>query len=238
MPLDSNQPLHILDIETSGLSRSGSRGLTSVADFLTASADPASFPRSGFAQVHARSQILQIYASGLPFYQPKPVWNGIRQADAYAHTYIRPAAGYRTSAGMVPFEFSDFTRRTGGLDRARRVGQLSEEQATRAFYRSVEKQIKRNQAVHLYSDLLLHNMGTGLTDGIVQGLAQGNDWRTAPLWGLSQRLFFLHDGRATSLGQAIQLHTGPQSEANGSVAAFNALPAATQQDILNFLQSL
>lgn len=96
----------------------------------------------------------------------------------------------------------------------------------------------RNQAVHLYSDLLLHNMGTGLTDGIVQGLAQGNDWRTAPLWGLSQRLFFLHDGRATSLGQAIQLHTGPQSEANGSVAAFNALPAATQQDILNFLQSL
>ncbi len=95
-----------------------------------------------------------------------------------------------------------------------------------------------NKPAALYSDLLLHHMGTGLADGIVQGLAQGDDWRSAPLWGLGQRLFFLHDGRTADLGQAIQMHASPQSEANASVAAFNALPAATQQDILNFLRSL
>jgi CxxC motif-containing protein (DUF1111 family) len=95
-----------------------------------------------------------------------------------------------------------------------------------------------NKPVVLYSDLLVHQMGTGLADGIVQGLAQGGEFRTAPLWGLSQRLFLLHDGRTSDLGQAIQMHAGSGSEANGSVAAFNALPAATQQDIVNFLQSL
>jgi CxxC motif-containing protein (DUF1111 family) len=95
-----------------------------------------------------------------------------------------------------------------------------------------------NKPVALFSDLLVHNMGTGLGDGIVQGLAQGNEFRTAPLWGLSQRLFFLHDGRTTDLGQAIQMHAGPESEASGSVAAFNALPVSAQQDILDFLRSL
>ncbi len=57
----------------------------------------------------------------------------------------------------------------------------------------------RNQQVHLYSDLLVHVMGTGLADGVTQGTAEGNEWRTAPLWGLGQRLFFLHDGRTSDL---------------------------------------
>jgi CxxC motif-containing protein (DUF1111 family) len=96
----------------------------------------------------------------------------------------------------------------------------------------------RNQQVHLYSDLLLHRMGAGLADGIEQGDALGDDWRTAPLWGLGQRLFFLHDGRTSDLMQAIQAHAGPNSEANSVVTGFNALPAATQQDVINFLRSL
>ncbi len=96
----------------------------------------------------------------------------------------------------------------------------------------------RNQPVQLYSDLLVHRMGRGLADGVSQGDAQGEDWRTAPLWGLGQRLFFLHDGRATDLPQAIQAHSSPQSEANGSVATYTALPANVRQDILNFLRSL
>jgi CxxC motif-containing protein (DUF1111 family) len=96
----------------------------------------------------------------------------------------------------------------------------------------------RNQPVHLYSDLLLHRMGTGLADGIDQGDARGDDWRTAPLWGLGQRLFFLHDGRTSDLMQAIQAHASQNSEANGVVSGFNALPASTQQDIINFLRSL
>jgi CxxC motif-containing protein (DUF1111 family) len=96
----------------------------------------------------------------------------------------------------------------------------------------------RNQQVHLFSDLLLHHMGTGLADGISQGNAGGDEFRTAPLWGLGQRIFFLHDGRASNLLQAIEDHASQNSESNGVVSGFNALPAATKQDIINFLRSL
>jgi CxxC motif-containing protein (DUF1111 family) len=96
----------------------------------------------------------------------------------------------------------------------------------------------RNQQPHLFSDLLLHRMGTGLADGIQQGDARGDDWRTAPLWGLGQRLFFLHDGRTSDLTQAIQAHASQNSEANGVIAGFNAVSAAAKQDLINFLQSL
>jgi CxxC motif-containing protein (DUF1111 family) len=96
----------------------------------------------------------------------------------------------------------------------------------------------RNQPAQLYSDLLLHRMGSGLADGVQQGDAHGDDWRTAPLWGLGRRLFFLHDGRTTDLGQAVQDHASQNSEANGVVAAFNALPAQAKQDVINFLRSL
>lgn len=96
----------------------------------------------------------------------------------------------------------------------------------------------RNQQVFLYSDLLVHHMGTGLADGIVQGLAQGDEFRTAPLWGLGQRIFFMHDGRTSDLGQAIAAHASQNSEANGSVAAYNALPAQSKQNLINFLRSL
>lgn len=95
-----------------------------------------------------------------------------------------------------------------------------------------------NKPVVLYSDLAVHNMGSGLADGITQGLAQGNDFRTAPLWGLGQRIFFLHDGRTTDLVQAIQQHASPGSEANGVVQNYNSLPAQAKQNLLNFLRSL
>jgi CxxC motif-containing protein (DUF1111 family) len=99
-------------------------------------------------------------------------------------------------------------------------------------------------AYHPYSDFALHGMG-GLSDGIVQGQARADQFRTAPLWGLGQRLFFMHDGRATDLRNAIADHcigvstsTVPISEACGSVNAFNALSNAQQQQILDFLRSL
>jgi CxxC motif-containing protein (DUF1111 family) len=96
----------------------------------------------------------------------------------------------------------------------------------------------RNQQVHLWSDLLLHHMGDGLADGITQGNATGDEFRSAPLWGLGQRLFFLHDGRTSDLVQAIQDHASPNSEANQVVSGFNALPAQAKQDLINFLRSL
>jgi CxxC motif-containing protein (DUF1111 family) len=89
-----------------------------------------------------------------------------------------------------------------------------------------------------YSDFALHSMGSGLADGIIQGNAAGDQFRTAPLWGIGQRLFFLHDGRTSDLLQAILAHQSGGSEANGAVGNFLGLPASTQQDILNFLRAL
>jgi CxxC motif-containing protein (DUF1111 family) len=102
----------------------------------------------------------------------------------------------------------------------------------------------RNRPVNLFSDLALHNMGPGLADEVSQGEARPDEFRTAPLWGLGQRAFFLHDGRTKDLLVAIQAHasaangTFQASEANGVINKFNALGASQKQDLLNFLRSL
>lgn len=90
-------------------------------------------------------------------------------------------------------------------------------------------------AVNLYSDLLVHHMGAMLADGITQGLAGPDEFRSAPLWGVGQRNFFLHDGRALELITAIHFHAG---EASQVVANFDALPQQEQNNVLLFLRSL
>ena len=95
-----------------------------------------------------------------------------------------------------------------------------------------------NQTVNLFSDLLLHHMGTGLTDNITQGLAGPDQFRTAPLWGVGQRLFFLHDGRTSDLMTAIQAHASSGSEANAVIQNFNNLFIDQQSDVISFLQTL
>jgi CxxC motif-containing protein (DUF1111 family) len=100
-----------------------------------------------------------------------------------------------------------------------------------------------NKVVQLFSDLLVHDVGTG--DGIQQGLASGSQFRTAPLWGVGQRLFFLHDGRAPDLVDAINEHGGEASRvinnfkglSNGKDAPFNLTPTE-QQNLIYFLRSL
>jgi CxxC motif-containing protein (DUF1111 family) len=101
-----------------------------------------------------------------------------------------------------------------------------------------------NKTAALYSDLALHAMGPGLADDILQGGARGDEFRTAPLWGLGQRVFFLHDGRTDDLETAIKAHQsggnqrfGP-SEANRVIDNYNHLGDRNQQDLLNFLRSL
>jgi CxxC motif-containing protein (DUF1111 family) len=94
------------------------------------------------------------------------------------------------------------------------------------------------QPVHLFSDLAVHHMGTGLSDGVTQGSAGPDEFRSAPLWGLGQRIFFLHDGRTGDVMQAIQAHQGSGSEANNVISNFQNLTSSQQQDILNFLRSL
>jgi CxxC motif-containing protein (DUF1111 family) len=113
-----------------------------------------------------------------------------------------------------------------------------------------------NLAYSPFSDFALHHMGSGLADGINQGTAGPDQFRTAPLWGIGQRLFFLHDGRTSDLLQAIIAHAGCtgdrghdqdrdhhrfnncNSEAHGVINNFNALSPSQQQDLLNFLRSL
>lgn len=89
-----------------------------------------------------------------------------------------------------------------------------------------------------FSDLLLHDMGSALGDGISQGEAGPNEFRTAPLWGLGQRVFFLHDGRTSNLVEAIQWHGGRGSEARDVVGRFFSLQDSDRQHLLNFLRSL
>jgi CxxC motif-containing protein (DUF1111 family) len=96
----------------------------------------------------------------------------------------------------------------------------------------------RYKRVRLFSDLLLHDMGNGLADGISQGEAGPREFRTAPLWGLGQRIFFLHDGRTSDLVTAIRAHSSEGSEANQVIWNYYALTDAQKQDLLNFLRSL
>jgi CxxC motif-containing protein (DUF1111 family) len=94
----------------------------------------------------------------------------------------------------------------------------------------------------LFSDLLVHHMGAGLADNVSQGSAGIDEFRTAPLWGLGQRIFFLHDGRSGpangGLVHAIQQHGSNGSEANSVVNLYNRLSTQQQQNLLNFLRSL
>ena len=94
------------------------------------------------------------------------------------------------------------------------------------------------QPVNLFSDLLVHDMGVGLADGVSQGAANGREFRTAPLWGLGQRIFFLHDGRTSDLVSAIRAHASGFSEANGVVSNYLNLAEQQKRDLLNFLRSL
>ncbi len=124
-----------------------------------------------------------------------------------------------------------------------------------------------SQTYQPYSDFAIHHMGSNLADGITQGQAGPDQFRTAPLWGVGQRLFFLHDGRTSDLLQAIEAHASQGgscvnlqssdqfnadnqsfqissqsrtcgSEANGVIGMFNELGSSQKQDLLNFLRSL
>jgi len=108
----------------------------------------------------------------------------------------------------------------------------------------------RGISVNLFSDILVHHMGANLADNVIQGAAGPDMFRTTPLWGIGQRIFFLHDGRTKSLVDAIFAHFStataahgntpayPASEANQVVRNFANLPAGSQQDLINFLRKL
>jgi CxxC motif-containing protein (DUF1111 family) len=81
-------------------------------------------------------------------------------------------------------------------------------------------------------------MGAGLKDDITQGDAGADEFRTAPLWGVGQRIFFLHDGRTKDLMETIRAHRSDGSEANQVINNFDDLSKEEIQALLNFLRSL
>jgi CxxC motif-containing protein (DUF1111 family) len=92
-----------------------------------------------------------------------------------------------------------------------------------------------NFQFHPFSDFAIHHMGAGLSDRVTQGAAGPDQFRTAPLWGLGQRLFFLHDGRTSDLTTAIAAHGGDAAQV---ITNFNNLSQSNQQALLVFLRSL
>jgi CxxC motif-containing protein (DUF1111 family) len=92
--------------------------------------------------------------------------------------------------------------------------------------------------VRAFSDFEIHHMGAALADNVSQGGAGGDQFRSAPLWGLGQRIYFLHDGRTTNLLTAITDHRGNGSEATQVEENFASLSSRQQQEVLNFLRSL
>ena len=153
------------------------------------------------------------------------------------HALPRPAGAFGRYAGRGRFH----------LERARACSAASgARSATRPRSTTGDSTVAalRKQPVNLFSDLLVHDMGPGLADGITQGQAGPSEFRTAPLWGLGQRLFFLHDGRTSDLLEAIRAHKSGSvflvnaSEANAVVKNFNHLRENQKQDVLNFLRSL
>ena len=105
--------------------------------------------------------------------------------------------------------------------------------------RTIQSTALSGKAAQLYSDLLLHDMGPTLADGLPMGLATGSMFRTAPLWGLSVKLStgngLMHDGRVTDAASAIQAHGG---EATQVISNFNALSPQDQADLIAFISSL
>ncbi len=104
--------------------------------------------------------------------------------------------------------------------------------------------VLQDRPVTLFSDLMVHHMGAKLADDIIQGQAGPDEFRSTPLWGVGQRIFFLHDGRTADLLEAIKNHTSPAtgkypaSEANGVIENFNRLSREAKQALLDFLRSL
>ncbi|HEY1300758.1 MAG TPA: di-heme oxidoredictase family protein [Stellaceae bacterium] len=163
--------------------------------------------------------------------------NGLSSSPAsdYSSDVVNFAAFMRLSAPPKPAPATASTIR--GQQAFNNVGcnlcHIAQHTTARSIYTG-----QSSQTYTPFSDFELHEMGTRLADRVGQGQADGGQFRTAPLWGLGQRIFFLHDGRTRDLVQAIEAHAGSGSEANTVIGNFNALSGFSQQDLLNFLRSL
>ena len=142
---------------------------------------------------------------------------GLQQSAAHAADWLEFAIFMRQLAPPEPVPFSASAQRgqqlfgTGANNPG--IGCFLCHTPTMVTGPRHETEALQNVPAHLYSDLLIHHMGSGLADNVTQGLAQGDMFRTTPLWGIGQRLFFLHDGRTNDLLAAIEAHASSGGEA-------------------------
>ncbi|MFT6100554.1 MAG: CxxC motif-containing protein (DUF1111 family) [Arenicella sp.] len=162
---------------------------------------------------------------------------------------VRPQRGWETG-----FEDQDVVRGKTLFASTGCAGCHTPTQQTSEFHPLAEV---RDQTIHPYTDMLLHDMGADMADNLGEGLASGSEWRTTPLWGLGQSACvtggvvnplggegnelcapehgYLHDGRARSIEEAILWHGG---EGSDSRARYQALSNTDKQQLLKFLEAL
>jgi CxxC motif-containing protein (DUF1111 family) len=156
---------------------------------------------------------------------------------------LTPASGSSATTSAAATSTTSTTSLAAGLQAFINVGCagchiVSQTTGNLALIDTTTNPTVSNITINPFSDFAIHNMGTGLADGVSQGGANGSQFRSAPLWGIGQRTFFLHDGRTNNLVTAILQHSSSGSEANGVVAQFQMLSTTDQQNIINFLRSL
>ena len=150
------------------------------------------------------------------------------------------AAFMRLSAGPTPAPAPNAAA-AAVVARGKQVFQNIGCQACHALNQTTGLSVFTNQTnvtFHPLSDFAVHDMGTQLADGVSQGAADGTQFRSAPLWGVGQRIFFLHDGRTSDLVQAIRQHASSGSEANQVINNFGLLGVGDQEALLVYLRSL
>ena len=161
--------------------------------------------------------------------------NTASPASDFSSDVVNFGAFMRLSAGPTPAQATTTTNR--GLQVFQNIGCQGCHAITQTTGLSGFTN-QSNVSFRPFSDFALHDMGQGLADQISQGGATGSEFRSAPLWGVGQRIFFLHDGRTRNLVTAIQQHSSAGSEANAVVHNYNLLGATDQQALLVFLRSL
>ncbi len=160
---------------------------------------------------------------------------GISPASDYSSDTVNFAAFMRLSAAPAPGPQNSSTHHGEEVFEAIGCALCHTETltTTKSIYTGQD-----NVSYRPFSDIAVHSMGTGLQDRVGQGNADGTQFRSAPLWGVGQRIFFFHDGRTTDLVRAIHAHRSNGSEANSTVDLYDIIGSSNQQDLLNFLRSL
>lgn len=199
-----------------GSGGSGSTGLPSNCLNLSGSGYPEDFSNPNASQDSAVLDDVSAFANFMRGLAPPPPGGVILNGQQVSQQTISAGAALFSSIGCAQCHNSTL----GPTQKSQMTGSLS------------------NATANAYTDLEIHHMGSGLADNVSQGTAGGDQFRTAPLWGLGQRIFLLHDGRTTNLVTAIQDHQGHGSEATTVEENFSNLNTQQQQEILDFLRSL